>query len=409
MLCLNRVIEMHMDGLFVHGNSLERVRRLCHAFRCFLAVELLFSDLLSHLFFFLLNCRSQLQERVRLLEALVMYWDPALAVHLASLEVIGELFCTPWLITLFSDILPMVDILGLWDVLAALGRGFCPCFAASILLYYRDLLLACEQQTSVLLFFSRINAEVIKVDVQACLERALHLYAETPAGLLRLWDPPPASTRRSRTSSSCSSMSSCSPQQKRRASSGALPFVLDHPPTLSSDDLSDLAVTFSSSFGCEMQQDKEKDHNGGVLVLDVRDFTLSDYYHGGKVLLPGVPDEIRRLRLPLAHIRGHVEYCRPLKAIQREMRPPPAIRPYVGKAHIVVYAWSNEGQALAAETRAIARDVARMLVLCKVPFVSIYDDHSKGPAERTKKADHEGKEDIDFFFEEDHKPVIAIA
>jgi hypothetical protein len=36
-----------------------------------------------------------------------MYWDPDLAVQLSRLEIIGELFCTAWLITLFADVLPM--------------------------------------------------------------------------------------------------------------------------------------------------------------------------------------------------------------------------------------------------------------------------------------------------------------
>ena len=47
---------------------------------------------------------------------MLLYWDPDLAIHLANLEVIGELFCTPWLLTLFADVLPMEEVVRALEV-----------------------------------------------------------------------------------------------------------------------------------------------------------------------------------------------------------------------------------------------------------------------------------------------------
>jgi hypothetical protein len=118
----------------------------------------------------------------------------------------------------------------------------------------------------------------------------------------------------------------------------------------------------------------------GALLLDVRDLSLEDHYHhsgsssstgrdgggGGGAGGAALPADCPRLRLPWTRIRGHVAFCGGLAAVQQQMQPPRALRPYVGNAHVVVYA----GRGAGAKVR--ARAVARMLVLCRVPFVSVY-------------------------------------
>lgn len=133
-------------------------------------------------------CVCACVSRVRVLESLCVYWDPDLAVHLSSLDVIGELFCTPWLMTLFSDVLPMPHVIRLWDACLLLGRGFIPCFALAVLLQLRPDIMAADAQASVLVAFSQLNAEVTAIDLQACLTRAFKIYGKTPASLLRAWD-----------------------------------------------------------------------------------------------------------------------------------------------------------------------------------------------------------------------------
>ena len=408
LVCLSRVVSVHMEGLFTHGSSLER-----------------------------------LQDRVRYLESMLLYWDPLLALHLAGMEVPGELFCTPWLVTLYADVLPMEEVVAVLDVLLTLGPSFCLCFAAAIVLQRRDLILATTNQTTLLLTFSKLNSEVQPIDVPTCLDRAFHLYAKTPGGLLRPWDQqqqqqqegrPPLSNKASSplqdqasSSSSSSSLSSSSvPVWKekkkshsaysangsdqenkenkensngsnggnggnsskalpRRASFISLPHVLDHVARLSTQDLEELEEAFrveeeeeEEEEGTKDNTDKEKEEEEerkkrGVVLLDIREMTMDEYY--GPKPLRGVPAGIRRVRLPFSSVRGHVDFCRPLRSVQKEMRPPAALRPLIGRAHIVVHGGGGggggrEGGGGGGERR--AEDVARMLVLCKVPLVSVF-------------------------------------
>jgi hypothetical protein len=352
------MVEMHTDGLFVHGNSLDR-----------------------------------LQLRIALLETLVMYHDPVVATHLAGCGVSGPLYSSRWLITLFADVLPLSLTAALWDALFTLGRGFLPCFAAAIVLQHRDSLLATATQTSLLLFFSQLNstdeeqgqeqeqgADAPRIDVSACLARALSLYATTPGDLLRAWDGEEGTPRRRTTSDIDTQF--LPPLVEP-------PVVLERPTEVTVADLLELvaeakAATAAAAIGPTAAGQGASDGPPpvsprcrlGVLLLDARDFSLEDHSHyggdggggadGDGPLPAGVPSGCPRLRLPWTCIRGHAGFCSSLVRVQQEMRPPPALRPFVGKAHIVVYAGLGSG----ATTR--ARAVARMLVLSRVPFVSIY-------------------------------------
>ena len=383
LVCLSRVVSVHMEGLFTHGSSLER-----------------------------------LQDRVRYLESMLLYWDPLLALHLAGMEVPGELFCTPWLVTLFADVLPMEEVVAVLDVLLTLGPSFCLCFAAAIVLQRRDLMLATTNQTTLLLTFSRLNSEMQPIDVPSCLDRAFHLYAKTPGGLLRPWDqqqqqqeeqkkakscPPPFSKTISQERSLLSSSSMPVRKEKKghafnttglenkensidgsksllkRAPCISLPHVLDHVARLSTQDLQELEEAFREDEDEEEEEEcmknnteKEESKQKGVVLIDVREMTMDDYY--GAKPLRGVPAWIRRVRLPISFVRGHVDFCRPLRSVQKEMRPPVALRPFIGQAHIIVYSGEGGGEegggGAVGERR--AEDVARMLVLCKVPLVSVF-------------------------------------
>lgn len=384
LVCLSRVVSVHLEGLFTHGSSLER-----------------------------------LQDRVRYVESMLLYWDPLLALHLAGMEVPGELFCTPWLVTLYADVLPMEDVVAVLDVLLTLGPSFCLCFAAAIVLQRRDLILATTNQTTLLLTFSKLNSEVQPIDVPACLDRAFHLYAKTPGGLLRPWDnqqqqqggrprlsntvsppqqqvssssPPLSPTWEEKKKGHHASNTYGSDQENkensndgnggskglllpRRASFISLPHVLDHIARSYTQDLQELEEAFrkEEEEEGEVQQvnvntnkvtKEEEERKKGVVLIDLREMTMDEYY--GPKPLQGVPAGIRCVRLPVSSIRGHVDFCRPLRTVQKEMRPPPALRPFIGRAHIVVHGGEGRGGERRAE------DVARMLVLSKVPFVSVY-------------------------------------
>jgi rhodanese-related sulfurtransferase len=318
----------------------------------------------------------------------------------------------------------MEEVVAVLDVLLTLGPSFCLCFAAAIVLQRRDLILATSNQTTLLLTFSRLNSEVQPIDVPACLDRAFHLYAKTPGGLLRPWDQqqlqqqqqagrpslsstvsPPQQQAASSSSLSSASVLMWQEQKKghhasntngsnqedkensndnickgnskglpRQASFIALPHVLDHVARLTAQDLQELEEAFREEEeeeedrqqlgnNTEQKETKEEEERKkeGVVLIDVREITMDEYY--APKPLPGVPAGIRRVRLPFSSVQGHVDFCRPLRTIQKEMRPPAAMKPFIGRAHIVVH--GGEGGERRAE------DVARMLVLCKVPFVSV--------------------------------------
>jgi len=61
--------------------------------------------------------RAQLAEFSELLAAEL----PELGTHFRSEGVTAELFAIPWLLTLFAHVLPLPNILQLWDVLLAHG------------------------------------------------------------------------------------------------------------------------------------------------------------------------------------------------------------------------------------------------------------------------------------------------
>lgn len=357
LLCLSRMVELHTDGLFLHGNSLDR-----------------------------------LQQRIGLVETLVQYHDPVLAAHLAGCGLSGPLYCSRWLITLFADVLPLRWTAALWDALFTLGRGVLPCFAAAIVLAHRERILGTATQTNLLLFFSQLNSSAAeedeeddeqqqlllhggagsstdapRIDVPACLARALFLYHRTPGALLRQWD-------------SDLLLADGLAVARRRTTSGAdtkslpplvePPVVLERPLELTAKRLAELVAQTEAAKAKAAAGPTAAGHGPdepeppmGVLLLDVRDFSLEDHCCGDDgAPPPDVPQGCVRLRLPWVALRGHVAFCRELAAVQQEMRPPPALRPHVGKAHIVVH----------AGVEARARGVARMLILSRVPFVSIH-------------------------------------
>jgi len=341
---------MHTDGLFVHGNSLDR-----------------------------------LQQRIALLETVIMYLDPVTATHLAGCGVSGPLFCSRWLITLFADVLPLHRTAALWDVLFTLGRGFFPCFAAALVLQHRDSILATATQTNLLLFFSQLNSSAEeeegesrpRIHVPACLARAIFIHSILPSSLLRAWDGDGASPRRRTTSDIDAQF--LPPLVEP-------PVVLDRPAELTGEDLAELVAEAKAAadalvgptavgHGPDAPPAPRCCRLARVLLLDVRELSLEDHHCGGGggdgddeqgPAPPGAPPGCLRLRLPWTCIRGHVDFCRGLKAVQQEMRPPPALRPYVGKAHIAVFA----GLGSAAKSR--ARRVAKVLILSRVPFVCIF-------------------------------------
>lgn len=329
------MIEMHTDGLFVAGNSLDR-----------------------------------LQQRLGLLNTLLMWLDPVTAVHLSSCSINAALYASRWLITLCSDVLPLDRTVALFDVLFTLGRGFLPCFCAAIVIAHRDSILATATQTNLLLLFSQLNSGADRVDhdygapridVASCISRALFLYQRVPRAFLRKWDSDQMGAEaapRRKTTSDVDSRSLPPPLEP--------PSLLERPPEITGEDLAELVAEFKTAepaaavaTAAGNAPPEEPKRRLGVLLLDVRPLEEQD-----RACPPGTPSDCPCLQLPWTRLRGHVAFCQG-RSVQQEMRPPPPLRPYVGHTHIIVCA----GTGAHAERR--ARGVARMLVLARVPFVSV--------------------------------------
>jgi len=118
------------------------------------------------------------------LERLLLYWDPDLLIHLRGVEMIGELWAIPWLITLFADVLPMEEVIRLWDILILADKSFLACFAVAVVFQMRKAIMKQDNQAGVMLVFSQLNAEVTKIDVGRGLIKAFLMYTSTPKCLL---------------------------------------------------------------------------------------------------------------------------------------------------------------------------------------------------------------------------------
>jgi hypothetical protein len=59
---------------------------------------------------------SAMRGWLRLVGRFLTLWDPELALHLNQLAVVPELYAVPWLATAFADVLPLGQLLALWDL-----------------------------------------------------------------------------------------------------------------------------------------------------------------------------------------------------------------------------------------------------------------------------------------------------
>jgi len=140
------------------------------------------------------------------------------------------------------------------------------------------------------------------------------------------------------------------------------------------DHLAALAV-----MGCEDLVDLA----GALCVVDTRD---SDYAKetNGVSPIPMLPEGTVVVRMPYQTIRGHVDYCRQVQTLQHEMRPPPALIPWVGK---------DVHMTICGDSKQRALDVARTLILSHVRCVSILDPQLANGVNETNPNDkpEEGK------------------
>lgn len=226
------------------------------------------------------------------------------------MDVIGELYATPWFVTLFSDILPMEQVLPLWDIFLNCHPSFVTAFACAVVLSLRERLLLEDNQCSALVLFSGINADASTLPLTNCLAKAIDIYGCTPAGVLDLETP-----------------------------SDAAADILDFGSLIPFTTIEDV-----------------KELGAEVCIIDIRDGSTG---HSIKKLWK----EATVIELPYSICKYQVRYCCELTVPQRHMRPPQPLQELARKYHMVVY----------SDEMDLALEFARMLIFSHVPCVSILE------------------------------------
>lgn len=131
---------------------------------------------------------------------LTAFHEPTLAVHLANIGFIPELFAIPWFLTMFSrkyphthtyklfkyisntfiiaDVFPIHKILHLWDKLLLGDSSFPLYIGLSILKRLESVLMSSGFNECILLF-----SDLPEQDIESCLEYSTSLYESTPKSI----------------------------------------------------------------------------------------------------------------------------------------------------------------------------------------------------------------------------------
>ncbi|XP_026469381.1 TBC domain-containing protein kinase-like protein [Ctenocephalides felis] len=109
---------------------------------------------------------------------LTAYHEPKLAVHLANIGFIPELFAIPWFLTMFSHVFPIHKILHLWDRLLLGDSSFPLYIGLSILKRLESVLMSSGFNECILLF-----SDLPEQDIESCLEYSTGLYESTPKSI----------------------------------------------------------------------------------------------------------------------------------------------------------------------------------------------------------------------------------
>lgn len=116
-----------------------------------------------------------IQEYLALFSILISFQDPVLANHLNSLSFVPDLYAIPWFLTMFTHVLPLHQIMHLWDTLLLGNESFPLFIGLSILHQLRDQLLNFTFNDCILIF-----SDLPQIDIDKCVKHAIKLFCATP-------------------------------------------------------------------------------------------------------------------------------------------------------------------------------------------------------------------------------------
>ncbi|XP_054167454.1 TBC domain-containing protein kinase-like protein, partial [Oppia nitens] len=125
-----------------------------------------------------------IQEYLALFSILIKFQDPVLANHLNGLQFMADLYAIPWFLTMFTHVLPLHQIMHLWDTLLLGNESFPLFIGLSILNQLRDQLLTFTFNDCILVF-----SDLPQIDINKCVKHAVRQFCATPKSTVQrgLW------------------------------------------------------------------------------------------------------------------------------------------------------------------------------------------------------------------------------
>ncbi|CAG2182555.1 unnamed protein product, partial [Oppiella nova] len=95
--------------------------------------------------------------------------------HLNGLQFVPDLFAIPWFLTMFTHVLPLHQIMHLWDTLLLGNESFPLFIGLSILNQMRDQLMSFTFNDCILVF-----SDLPQIDINKCVKYAIKQFCATP-------------------------------------------------------------------------------------------------------------------------------------------------------------------------------------------------------------------------------------
>jgi len=124
---------------------------------------------------FLKDNAPVIQEYLAKFSHLQAFHDPVMFNHLDSFGFIPDLYCIPWVLTMFSHVFPLHKIFHLWDRLLLGNSSFPLCVALAVLQQLRSQLLEAQFNECILLF-----SDMPAVDIDQVVSSSMAIFRSTP-------------------------------------------------------------------------------------------------------------------------------------------------------------------------------------------------------------------------------------
>ena len=102
--CFNAFVHKYLKGL----------SSLYYIILFYILINIIYSLITG---FFQRDNSQVIQEYLALFSILIKFQDPVMANHLNQLQFVPDLFAIPWFLTMFTHVLPLHQIMHLWDTL----------------------------------------------------------------------------------------------------------------------------------------------------------------------------------------------------------------------------------------------------------------------------------------------------